>query len=104
MTLGLSGDGFPQIQPVGIIAFDQIDLPIPPPFLDLLFPQNGLNHLVVAFKPDKPIDAVLGCKTSRCLAFMLVNAPDNVVCDAEIERSVLAAGEEVERNAAWIAA
>jgi len=45
---------------------------------------------------NEPVDAVLGGETSCVLAFTLVNAPDQLVRHAEVERGVLAVSKEVD--------
>src|SRR5512139_1119014 len=95
-----------KIMPTRILSFDQLNLPVTPPFLDFFLPLNRSLRRVIAFKPHEPVDAVARSK-SRC-EFMLVfiNSADQITGDAEIQRPIFTACEKVDvvghgRSCAW---
>src|SRR4051794_11664156 len=62
------------ILPVGIVALDQVHLPLPGPFLDGLFTGYGGGEQIVLFEPDQHLDAVAGGK-ARCEFVLMVEQP-----------------------------
>ena len=47
-----------QVAPLGIERFDHVDLPLPQPFLELLFPLDGVLHCMMVLIPDELLDPV----------------------------------------------
>ena len=87
-----------QVEPVGIVRLDQPDLPVAAPFLDGFFARNGGCRVVVSLEPDETIDTVFGGEARKCFLFVLRYTPDEVFGDAEIQRSVLPAGDEIDEK------
>src|SRR5882757_1375620 len=85
-----------QIDPLRVLLFNQSDLPIPPPLLQLLFTGNGRERVIIDFEPNELVDRVSFREACDRLALVFINATNDVVRHAEIQRSVLVAGEEVD--------
>jgi hypothetical protein len=67
--------------------FDQCNLPFARPFLQPLFAMNGVFDVVEAFEINESVDAIsLGEAVGR-LRFVLGNAPDKIVCHANVKRA-----------------
>src|SRR5436305_2010102 len=47
-----------EIPPFRIVALDQVQLPFAAPFLDLLFPQDGIGHRFVELRVYQQVHAV----------------------------------------------
>jgi hypothetical protein len=58
-----------------IVAFDQVDLPISLPFLELLLAAKRHSRRLVSLKPHEPIDAVALGEAGDELFLMLPNPP-----------------------------
>ena len=48
-----------EVDPAGIVGLNQVDLPLPVPALELLFPQNGAFHIAKHFIADEDVGAGL---------------------------------------------
>jgi hypothetical protein len=57
---GIQKELFKQISPIGILFFDESDLPVSPPFLERLLTSNGVCRVIIGLEPDKTIDAISG--------------------------------------------
>ena len=84
-----------QINPCRILLFDQPNLPVTPPLLELLFALDRGNGVIVNFEPDKFVNAVSRREAFDGLGSMLVHAPNEIVGHAKIERAVLLARKEI---------
>jgi len=84
-----------QIPPSSVAFFDQIDLPLPSPVLDLLFTHDRLVHGVEHLKMHKEVSAVaLGESVKRAIP-VLRNPSHQVGGNAGVDRSAKTAGHEV---------
>src|SRR5450759_3978782 len=63
-----------EINPPRILFFDQTNLPITPPFLELFFASNSGQRIIVYLEPDKFVHAVTCRESAGCLGSMLVSA------------------------------
>ena len=54
----LFDDRFVEVAPLGVLLFDEPNLPIAPPFFELLLAADRGRRIVVYLKPDQAIDAV----------------------------------------------
>ena len=81
---GLGGNLWVEIDPSRIAFLDQPDFPIPPPFLQLLLAGNRRRGIIIDFEPDQFVDRISLGETGDRLAFVLVDATNNVICHAEI--------------------
>src|SRR6516164_8806752 len=87
-----------EVSPVRIGAFDQLDLPRPSPFLDLLFAKDRLGHRFVEFDIDEKMNAVgLGDSVERS-GPMVPHPRHDLRRHADIEGAVSLAGENID---AW---
>ena len=85
-----------EIMPIGVFAFDQIDLPLPVPTLQLLLSRNGSGHRAKHLEPDEPVDDVSGSKSFGLATTMLPKASNQVARDADVERTAWLAGENID--------
>src|ERR1700738_1307839 len=85
-----------KIHPSRILFFDQTDLPLAPPFLELFFARDSSWRVVIDFEPDQLVDGVSLRKTLDSLDPVLISAPHDIVCHAEIERAVLSARKKID--------
>ena len=85
----------PQILPVRVGLFNQADLPVAFPFLDLVFPRLRRLSRVVRFHPDKALNVVFACM--GCAASLPVgqHTGRDIVRMACIQRTILAVGHDV---------
>lgn len=89
-------EGGIEVVPMGIVLLDQIDLPVAPPSLELLFEGDRLGDLSEFQPSDQTIHAVALGETGDILAFMLSGSSDEIVRHADIERAVASAGQHVD--------
>lgn len=82
---------FRQISPAGVCGFDQCDFPGPQPVLQPAFPLNGGRHQIVNFVPDQKAAIVFRREPGPEPLLVLMDAPDQIVGDADIDRAILAA-------------
>ena len=87
---GKSNEGRIQVLPFGIAAFDQLDLPLPPPSLDALFLGNGVGDVIELLIPDEPRHIVFGSEAGQHLVAMLPHPASQISGHAGVERAALA--------------
>ena len=58
-------------KPLGIVLFYQIYFPLTLIALERLFTLNSAIHIVMGFKPDKPMDLIL-CSMFRTMTCLVV--------------------------------
>ena len=90
-----------QIVPVGVLVLDQIDLPLPVPALQLLFPDDGGIHRVELLESDQAMDSVARGKARNDVGTMLVEACDKVGRNADIDRTERLADEDIDARIAF---
>jgi hypothetical protein len=81
---GLGGNLWVEIDPSRIAFLDQPDFPVSPPFFHLLLADNRRHGIIIDFEPDQFVDRISLGETGDRLAFVLVDATNNVICHAEI--------------------
>src|SRR5262245_30104915 len=86
----------PEVAPVGIGLLDQTNLPGAMPFLDLLLANDGGLRSLVRLVPDQALHTVFLGEALEPLVPMLPHATIGVAGDADIERAVFPAGEDVD--------
>src|ERR1700682_5992389 len=104
LRVSLGRQGWVKINPPRIVALDQLDLPPPPPFLDLPLAARCRCHRFMRLEPDQPIDTVFGCEAGHRFGLMLPNSPNDIGSAADVESSVQPAREVIDeehRAAAW---
>ena len=85
-----------QVAPFGVLAVDQVDLPLPPPVLELLLAGDRVNHLVEHLEVDEAMDPVARGETGQGVVPMLPQAPHQVGRNSDVQRAVMSACEEVD--------
>jgi hypothetical protein len=85
----------PQIPPLRVVPFNQVDFPLTVPVLQLLLPRNGVRHPVKRFGVDQADRAIIRRKTWCRPRAVLVQSRCDVGRDADVKRSALLAGENV---------
>src|SRR6185437_1107030 len=85
-----------EIVPFEILFFDQTNLPIAIPFLQLLFPANGIFRTFKRLDIDQTTDAVLFDELGAKSKSMLFHSPAQIIRHADIERTVAATGKNID--------
>src|SRR5690349_13846021 len=86
---------FVEVVPVGVHLTDQLELPRTTPLLDRLLARNRLVDAVVELVPDEAVDAIMRAETAEGLGLVLPHAAADVARDAEIQRAVAFARDEI---------
>ncbi len=81
--------------PVGVGGFDKLDFPVSFPGFHLLFTVDGGNNGIAVLVPDKELYIVFSCEAGDKTGLVLVDSPDQVASDTNVERAAFAAGEYV---------
>jgi hypothetical protein len=85
-----------QVSPLRIYRLDKRKFPVTSPFLERFLARNGGLHRLVRFEPDQGVHVVLLCEACHEIVLMLPNALNKIGRHASIERTVLAAGEDID--------
>ena len=64
---------FRKIDPVGIVLFDDVELPLAGPAFDRLFASDGILDIVMRFEPHEAFDVALARVTAEGVGAVLVN-------------------------------
>ena len=84
-----------KVMPIGVSAFDEVDLPLSTPALQLLFACDSWFHFGKALKIHQSDNAVTLCE-ARITAFPVFPKPsDKVGCDTDIQRATRLARKDV---------
>jgi len=89
-----------QIMPVGVLALDQIDLPLSVPAFELFLSRDGGAHVTEDFITDEAMDGISGGKPVDCTIPVLPQPRDQIAADADIECTVWLAGEDIDARVA----
>ena len=89
-----------EILPMPILAFEQIDLPLAVPALELLFASDGGDHVVEHFEMDEAMNFISLREAGNDVVAVLPEPRDEIGCDAEIQRSVVTVREEIDARIA----
>jgi len=87
-----------EIEPIGIVLFDQFDFPIAPPILYLLFAHYGGLRARVRLGVDQCCDAVVFREALEYMVFVLPYSGRQIAGHANIERSAHFAGHNVDEE------
>ena len=85
-----------QVTPRRIDAFDELQLPLAVPALDGFFARDRGRHGRVLLEPHQPMHAVVLRVAGYLIVLVLPNASGQVAGDADVERAVAMAGEDVD--------
>jgi hypothetical protein len=100
----LAYERFEEVNPVGIAALDQIDFPLATLLLEFLLPLDGIDDVVVGLKPNQKMNPISRCESANGVGLVLVDSADQIISYADVERSMLSAGEDinvVHNSTAW---
>ena len=86
--------------PVGILAFNQVDLPLPVPALQLLLARDGGADIAELLEPDEAMDVVAACEALDLTVSMLPKSRDQIAGNADVKRAVRLAGKDVDARVA----
>src|SRR6266540_5248091 len=86
----------PEIAPIPIFLFDQLDLPRAMPTFQPLLSGNGLAHIVMDFEVHEIMDPILLGETTDNVVAVLVDAADEVIRYANIQRSITTTRKNVD--------
>jgi len=86
-------DIFIQIPPLLIKTFDETNLHLPGPRLQLFFPHNGLVHILEAFMVNKPGQVVSRAESSDDLVLVLPYTFGKAACNSNVEGAIGSVGE-----------
>ncbi len=86
---------FVEISPIRIQLFDQRQLPLPPPLLEILLPLNRRNHCWMHLIPGELIYAMRRCKAGDNMVLCSHTAPE-VGGNSDIQSSVATGGQNVD--------
>src|SRR5690349_17386979 len=76
-----------EVRPVGVVPFDQSDLPVAPPALQLLLEMDGLRDVAETLEVDKAVHAISLREAGSLPRPVLGDAPLQRVGDADVERA-----------------
>ena len=93
-----SSDVRPQVPPSGIVLPDQLDLPRPIPFLELLFPGDRTLHISVHLEIYQVVHAILFREPFDYIILVLPNTLHEITSHANVERTMSFAGEYVDHR------
>jgi hypothetical protein len=94
--VGAVFDGFVQVQPIAIEAFNQFEFPVSFPYFDLRFAADSFWHGGVVFVPNQFIALVVGRKTFEEFFFVGGDAIIEIACNACVYRASIAASDDVD--------
>ena len=84
-----------QIMPIGVLALDQIDLPLPMPAFQLLLAGNGAFHVAEQFVAHEAVDLVATGEAFDGFIAMMPQSANQVAGDAYVKRPMSLTGEDV---------
>ena len=80
---------------MGVTFLDQVDLPLPVPTLQLLFPRDGAFHVTEEFETYEHLDIVPRGEAGQCIIPVLREPGDQVGSNANINCAIRLACEDV---------
>ncbi len=88
-------EGYGEIIPSGIIALDQIHLPLPRPFFDAFLTSDSSIHGARSLEPNETLDGVTFGETTQCAISVLNNTGKYVRRDTGVQYAVETTGKNV---------
>ena len=85
-----------EINPLRVIAFNQVDLPLAMPALQLLFAQDGAFHVPEQFVADEAMGAILARESGNGVGSVLMESRDKIGCDADVQHIARLAGQDID--------
>ena len=84
-----------QIVPSGVLSLDQVDLPLTRPMLDVLFPLDGSQDVLVPLKERQHRDAIASGEPAAGACPVFPRSANNIVGHASVERTEGPVGHDV---------
>src|SRR6185437_369939 len=84
-----------EIVPAGVFLFDQFEFPIAVPAFEAFLAGDGFVDVAVGFEPDETVDTIFLGEAFDQVVLVFPRATQDIVGDADVERSVAFAGEDV---------
>src|ERR1051325_4233260 len=97
-STALRRQGRVEIGPMRVFAFNQIDLPVTLPLLDLPFPNQRRLKAFMGFEPHETAHAVSGRKAGDGACLVLPNAAREFECRTDIESPIRFGGEQIDER------
>ena len=85
-----------QVRPGGVLFLNQLDLPLPVPFLECLLPVEGAFHGAVYFLPDQPVDTITIRESFDQVVLVLPHALDDVGGHSDVQGAAGFVGKDVD--------
>ena len=85
-----------EIDPVRIFAFDDVDLPLAVPALELLLARDGGMHVAEQLEPDERVNLIPRSEALHFAGAVLVESSYRVGCYADVQRAIWLACEDVD--------
>ncbi|MEY3703122.1 MAG: hypothetical protein RLZZ561_742 [Pseudomonadota bacterium] len=101
-TCGRKAEAYRKIMPIGVEAFNQVDLPLPVPALQLLFAGDGRQHFVKSLEIDEAIDAISLRKARLDGGTMRPEPSDQIGRDTDVHGSTRLACKDVDAGLALV--
>ena len=95
----VSDDVGVKVTPLRVQGLDERKFPDTLPFLDGFLAHDGRLHCFVLLEPDQDVNTVFPGKARSKIVLVLPDALNKIGGHASIERTVLAAGEDID---AWL--
>ena len=86
----------PQILPLWIFLLDQLQLPCPVPFLQLLLSRDRGQHVRVRFIVNQSMNPVLLCEPVHEVVLVFPRTLGQIAGNSDIKRAVLLARQNVD--------
>ena len=88
-----------QIAPIEIILFDQINLPMPVPALELFLSRDSKRHRIKLSEIDEPFQIIFASKSSRPTGTMFMEAFQKIGSHANVQNAIFPVGHDID---AWL--
>lgn len=85
-----------QVVPFRVMLLHQLQLPCPPPALDLLLPSDSFFRALMNLEIDEPLDAILPGKALDHILFVLPNSLHQVGCHPCIQGAITLTRKDVD--------
>lgn len=95
-TIRLADDVIIEIPPLRVVLFNQFDLPLTYPVLQVLLPLDGVLHAGMLFEPNKPLHIIVFGEAINETFSMFLRAAHQVIRHANVKRAVPFARQNVD--------
>ena len=91
-----------KVAPLGVLAIDQIDFPLPVPALELFLPLDGGVYVAVHFEMDEAVDGVFRGMSGQGVVAVLPHAAEQLGGDADIQRAIVLARKDIDAGVSFL--